>query len=109
MVSAKFLCCDITCKSIPGSPPLFLFFVGVRGEPRNEDTQIVAVNGHPAIDLTQYLLLNVKRKVDEICMLRHHFEWQGRPWSMELKYSKALCELATSTRHASKLIHFGKR
>ena len=24
------------CKPMPGSPPLFLFFVGVRGEPGNE-------------------------------------------------------------------------
>ena len=23
----------------------------------------------------------------------HHFEWQGRLWSMEHKYSEALCEL----------------
>ena len=108
MVSTKLLCCNITCESIPGSPPPFLFFVGVRGEPRNDYTQIVAVNGHPAIDFTQYLLLNVKRKVDEIRMLRRHFEWQGRLRSMELKYSEALCELATSTRHASKLIRFGE-
>ena len=33
MVSAKSLCRDITCESVPGSPPPFLFFVGVRGEP----------------------------------------------------------------------------
>ena len=27
--SAKASCQDITCESIPGSPPPFLFFVGV--------------------------------------------------------------------------------
>ena len=31
MVSAKALCRNITCKSIPGSPPPFLFFIGARG------------------------------------------------------------------------------
>ena len=36
MVSAKSLCRDITCESVPGSPPPFLFFVGARGEPGNE-------------------------------------------------------------------------
>ena len=36
IVSAKSSCCDITCKSVPGSPPPFLFFVGARGEPGNE-------------------------------------------------------------------------
>ena len=36
MVSAKSSCRDITCESVPGSPPPFLFFVGARGEPGNE-------------------------------------------------------------------------
>ena len=36
MVSANVLCPDIVCKPMPGSPPLFLFFVGVRGEPGKE-------------------------------------------------------------------------
>ena len=36
MVSAKTSCCDITCESIPGSPPPFLFFVVARGEPGNK-------------------------------------------------------------------------
>ena len=53
--------------------------------------------------------LNVKRTVDGIRILRRHFEWQGRPRSMELKYGEALCELAASTRHAGKLIRFGER
>ena len=35
MVSANVLC-DITCKSMPGSPPPFLFFVGAMGEPGKE-------------------------------------------------------------------------
>ena len=41
MVSAKSSCRDITCESVPGSLPPFLFFVGARGEPGNEamDTQ----------------------------------------------------------------------
>ena len=41
MVSAKAACRDITCESIPGSPPPFLFFVEARGEPGNE------ARGHP--------------------------------------------------------------
>ena len=36
MVSAKSSCRDITCESVPGSLPLFIFFVGARGEPGNE-------------------------------------------------------------------------
>ena len=36
MVGAKALCHDITCESVPDSPPPFLFFVKVRGEPGNE-------------------------------------------------------------------------
>ena len=36
MVSAKSSCRDITCESVPGSPPQFLFFVGARGDPGNE-------------------------------------------------------------------------
>ena len=36
MVSVKSSCCDITCKSVPGSPPSFLFFIKVSGEPGNE-------------------------------------------------------------------------
>ena len=36
MVSAKSSCRDITCESVPGSPPPFLFFVQARGEPGNE-------------------------------------------------------------------------
>ena len=43
VVSAKLSCCDIMCKSIPGSPPPILFVVWVRGEPGNEATQIVAM------------------------------------------------------------------
>ena len=31
IVSAKSSCCDITCESVPGSPPPFLFLLG-RGE-----------------------------------------------------------------------------
>ena len=64
MVSAKLLCCNITCESIPGSSPPFLFFVGARGEPRNEDTQIIAElvykadNGHPAIALRFFAFYN---------------------------------------------------
>ena len=36
MVSAKALCCNIMCESIPGSPPPLLSFVGARGEPGTE-------------------------------------------------------------------------
>ena len=36
MVSAKSSCRDITCESVPGSLPPFIFFVGARGEPGNE-------------------------------------------------------------------------
>ena len=36
MVSAKVLCRDIMCESVPGSPLPFLFFVEVRGEPGKE-------------------------------------------------------------------------
>ena len=36
MVSAKLSCHDITCKSVPGSPPPFHFFGRVRGEPGNK-------------------------------------------------------------------------
>ena len=31
---------------------------------------------------------------------------EDRTWSMELKYSEALCDLTASTRHAGKFIHF---
>ena len=33
IIAVMSSCRDITCESIPGSPPPFLFFVGVRGEP----------------------------------------------------------------------------
>ena len=36
MISAKSSCHTITCESIPGSPPPFLFFSGVRGGSGNE-------------------------------------------------------------------------
>ena len=36
MVSAKLSCHDITCKSVPGSPPPFQFFGRVRGESGNK-------------------------------------------------------------------------
>ena len=36
MVSAKSSCRNITCELIPGSPPPFLLFIGVRREPGNE-------------------------------------------------------------------------
>ena len=36
MVSAKLSRRNITCKLVPGSPHLFFFFVGARGEPGNE-------------------------------------------------------------------------
>ena len=36
MVSAKASYRDVTCEPIPGSPPLFILFVGVRGKPGNE-------------------------------------------------------------------------
>ena len=31
---------------------------------------------------------------------------EDRAWSMELKYSEALCDLTASTRHAGKFIYF---
>ena len=45
----------------------------------------------------------------EIWILCHHFEWQGRLWSMELEYNEALCKLTVSTRHAGKLIRFSEQ
>ena len=36
IVSAKTSCRDIMYKLKPGSPPLFLFFTGMRGERGNE-------------------------------------------------------------------------
>ena len=48
IVSAKSSCRNITCESVPGSPPLFFFFVGARGEPGNEATvslfQLIMIN-----------------------------------------------------------------
>ena len=45
MVSAKSLCRNIMCESVPGSPPLFIFVVGARGEPGNEATWLLAFQG----------------------------------------------------------------
>ena len=39
--AVTLLCRDIKCESIPGSPPPFLFFVGARGEPRNEASRSI--------------------------------------------------------------------
>ena len=36
IIAVTSSCRDITCESIPGSPPPFLFLVGARGEPGNE-------------------------------------------------------------------------
>ena len=33
IIAVMSTCRDITCESIPGSPPPFLFFFGARGEP----------------------------------------------------------------------------
>ena len=35
-IAVTLSCCDIMCKSVPGSPPSFLFFSEVRGELGNE-------------------------------------------------------------------------
>ena len=49
MVNAKASCHDIMCKLIPGSPPLFLFFIGVRGEPRNKATFVAYMRRHSTV------------------------------------------------------------
>ena len=36
IIAVTSLCSNITCESVPVSPPPFLFFIGVRGEPGNE-------------------------------------------------------------------------
>ena len=36
IISVKVSCRNITCESIPGCPPPFLFFVGAKGEPGNK-------------------------------------------------------------------------
>ena len=38
IVAVTSSCCDITCETVPSSPPPFLFFVGAKGEPGNEVT-----------------------------------------------------------------------
>ena len=47
MVSAKASCHDITCESIPGSPPPFLFCAGAREEPGNEAWN--SIDGKPLL------------------------------------------------------------
>ena len=55
IVSAKASHCDFTCKSIPGFPPPFLFYVGARGEPGHKANiggrGLVTINGLLTIDL----------------------------------------------------------
>ena len=67
-----------------------------------------------SLSVTSYAIAHVTKckngQRTEIWILRHHFESQGRQWSMEqLKYSEALCELTASMRHAGKLIRFRER
>ena len=42
----------------------------------------------------------------KIWILHHHFEGQGRPRSVEYKYSETFCKLTASMRHPGKLIRF---
>ena len=55
-----------------------------------------------------YAIPHVNKHKTDIEILCHHFEWQERQQSMELKYSKALCKLTGSMTHAGKLICFGE-
>ena len=72
-----------------------------------------AVWGNQISDYRPYAIPNITKHVTEsgteIRILRCHFEWRGRPWSTELKYSEALCRLTASMRHAGKPIRFNER
>ena len=52
MVSAKSLCRDITCESVPGSPPPFYFSPG-RGESLGTRLHADDVKGRDEVDTTQ--------------------------------------------------------